>query len=30
VLFDDFDAETILDAAKWSVTGTLANIVPAM
>ena len=28
VLFDDFEGETIIDATKWSVTGSLATIVP--
>jgi hypothetical protein len=28
VLFDDFETETIIDSTKWSVTGSLATIVP--
>ncbi len=28
VLFDDFEGETIIDSTKWSVTGSLATIVP--
>jgi hypothetical protein len=28
VLFDDFERGAIIDATKWSVTGSLATVVP--